>query len=138
MAFIDPTRAAFEGFKSLPRDHPIDMLNLIRLRQKADYPDGRDLSGADAYALYGKQSAPVFQRVGGKIIWRGKPQTMLIGPEEGLWDIAFIARYPDANAFLQMVTDPAYQAEAVPHRQAAILDSRLIRHKVSQGSDQFG
>jgi hypothetical protein len=35
-------------------------------------------------------------------------------------------RYPTAGAFLEMVTDPGYQA-AVRHRRAAVLDSRLIR-----------
>lgn len=138
MTHIDPTRESFEIFKSLPRDQPIDMLNLIRLRDTARYPDGRQISGAEAYAEYGKISGPVFQRVGGEIIWRGEPQAMLIGPEDGLWDIAFIARYPGAAAFLEMVTDPVYQTDAVPHRQAAVRDSRLIRHAVKKGGRQFG
>jgi uncharacterized protein (DUF1330 family) len=51
---------------------------------------------------------------------------MLIGPGDKPWDLIFIARYPTAGAFLEMVTDPQYQ-EAVKHRQAAVLDSRLIR-----------
>ncbi|WP_109261642.1 DUF1330 domain-containing protein [Hyphobacterium indicum] len=138
MAHIDPTRASFGIFKSLPRDQPIDMLNLIRLRDRANYPDGREVSGAEAYAEYGKRSGPVFQRVGGEIIWRGAPEAMLIGPPDGLWDIAFIARYPGAGAFLEMVTDSVYQTDAVPHRQAAVLDSRLIRHAVKKGGRQFG
>jgi uncharacterized protein (DUF1330 family) len=114
------------------------MLNLIRLRESALYPDGRKVTGAEAYAEYGKVSGPVFQRVGGEIIWRGEPQAMLIGPADGLWDIAFIARYPSASAFLEMVTDEFYQREAVPHRQAAVSDSRLIRHAVKTGGQRFG
>jgi len=51
---------------------------------------------------------------------------MLIGPADKQWDMMFIARYPPAAAFLEMVTDPGYR-EAVKHRQAAVLDSRLIR-----------
>ncbi|MBS0408451.1 MAG: hypothetical protein JSR86_00940, partial [Proteobacteria bacterium] len=35
---IDPTRTQFDAFKALPRDTPIHMLNLIRLRAQADYP----------------------------------------------------------------------------------------------------
>ena len=102
------------------------MLNLLLFREKAAYPDGRDVSGAEAYEVYGRESAPVFHRVGGEIIWRGKPEVMLIGPEEKHWDLIFIARYPSAGAFLEMITDPRYR-EAVKHRQAAVLDSRLIR-----------
>lgn len=138
MTHIDPSRESFQSFKNLPRDHPIDMLNLISLHDQARYPDGRSASGQEAYASYGKFSGPIFQRVGGKIIWRGAPQTVLIGPEAELWDIAFIARYPSAGAFLEMVTDKTYQAEAVPHRQAAVRDSRLIRHQTIEAGETFG
>lgn len=124
--YIDPERDQFEAFKALSRDEPIMMLNLLRFRERAAYEDGREATGAEAYEAYGRDSAPVFHRVGGEIIWRGRPQVMLIGPEDKRWDLIFIARYPTAGAFLEMVTDPQYQ-EAVKHRQAAVLDSRLIR-----------
>lgn len=124
--YIDPERDQFEAFKALPRDKPIMMLNFLRFRDKAAYEDGRETSGAEAYAAYGRESEPIFRRVGGEIIWRGKPETMLIGPKDKHWDLVFVARYPTAGAFLEMVTDPDYQI-AVKHRQAAVLDSRLIR-----------
>ncbi|MFV0475436.1 MAG: DUF1330 domain-containing protein [Pikeienuella sp.] len=134
---IDPTRAQFDLFKSLPRDRPVNMLNLVRLRGKAAYPDGREASGAEAYAAYGRESGPVFRRLGGEIIWRGAPESMLIGPEGEDWHVAFIARYPTAGAFLAMVTDPVYR-EAVKHRQAAVEDSRLIRMGEMEGGGGFG
>lgn len=124
--YIDPERDQFEAFKKLPRDKPIMMLNFLRFREKAAYEDGRQATGAEAYAAYGEESGPVFRRVGGRIIWRGKPELMLIGPKDKHWDLIFVARYPTAGAFLEMVTDPDYQI-AVKHRQAAVLDSRLIR-----------
>jgi len=123
---VDPQRDQFEAFKDLPRDEPIMMLNLLRFREHAAYEDGREVTGAEAYAAYGRESAPVFRRVGGEIIWRGRPQTVLIGPQDEHWDMIFVARYPSAAAFLEMVTDPDYRV-AVRHRQAAVLDSRLIR-----------
>ena len=134
---VDPTRAQFEAFKALPRDAPLNMLNLVRLRADAAYADGRKASGAEAYATYGRESAPVFQRVGGTILWRGRPEAVLIGPAEEAWDIGFIARYPTAGAFLEMVTDPAYQA-IVHDRQAAVADSRLIRMADLDGAATFG
>lgn len=137
MSHVDPARPAFEAFKALPRDEPVEMLNLIRLRDRAAYPDARKATGKQAYAEYGRRSGPVFARVGGSIVWRGRPQLMLIGPGEELWDLAFVARYPSAGAFLEMVTDPLYQSEAVPHRQAAVADSRLIRHAPMPGGSGF-
>lgn len=123
---VDPEREAFEAFKALPRDKPVLMLNCLRFRDKAAYNDGRDVTGAEAYAAYGRESAPIFQRVGGRIVWRGAPENVLIGPPDEHWDLVFVARYPTAGAFLEMVTDPDYR-EAVKHRQAAVLDSRLVR-----------
>jgi len=123
---VDPTRQQFDTFKNLPRDTPIMMLNLIRLRDEAQYPDGRNASGAAAYKSYGEEGEPIFKSVGGEIIWRGKPECVVIGPLEEAWDLAFIARYPNAGAFMAMITDADYK-QAVVHRQAAVLDSRLIR-----------
>lgn len=137
MAFyIDPERDQFDAFKALPRDEPVMMLNFLRFRKKADYGDDRDVSGAEAYAAYGRESGPVFRRVGGELIWRGRQELMLIGPRDKHWDLIFVARYPTAGAFLAMVTDPDYQA-AVPHRQAAVLDSRLIRVGAVDAGDDF-
>jgi len=124
--YIDPERDQFDAFKALPRDEPVMMLNFLRFREKAAYEDGREATGAEAYAAYGKESGAVFRRVGGEIIWRGRPELMLIGPKDKHWDLIFVARYPTAAAFLEMVTDPDYRI-AVKHRQAAVLDSRLIR-----------
>ena len=59
---VSNSRAQFEAFKALPRDTPLNMLNLIRLRDKADYPDGRAATGAEAYAAYGRESGPIFAR----------------------------------------------------------------------------
>ena len=124
--FVDPTKETFAAFRGNDRAGPIHMLNLIRLRERAAYPDGREATGAQAYAAYGRDSAPVFARLGGHIVWRGRFELMLIGPGEEKWDIAFIAEYPSVSAFVEMIRDPVYR-EAVKHRQAAVADSRLIR-----------
>lgn len=123
---IDPTKEAFAAFRANDREGSIHMLNLVRLRARAAYPDGRQASGADAYAAYGRESGPIFARLGGKIVWRGQFEQMLIGPSDERWDHCFIAEYPSVAAFVAMIRDPAYR-EAVKHRQAAVEDSRLIR-----------
>lgn len=128
---IDPERAQFDAFKALPRDTPIHMLNLVRFKDRATYPDDHPLAdealtGAEAYANYGKDSSAVFSRVGGSVVWSGMMEAMVIGPAEEHWDAMFIARYPNSGAFMEMVTDPVYR-QAVVHRQAAVETSRLIR-----------
>ena len=139
---IDPTREQFNQFKALARDQPFHMLNLVRLRDLAIYPEGHPLhgkghSGLEAYRAYGRESAEVFKRVGDNQIWAGKPQVVLTGPVEEHWDLAFIAYYPTAGAFLEMVTDPHYRV-VVAHRTAGVLDSRLIRMEPLEPGEGFG
>lgn len=136
--YLDPSTAGFAAFKALPRDEPIHMLNLLRFRDRAEYPAdhpnaGKGWSGQEAYTEYGHTSGPIFQRVGGRIAWRGAFQVMLIGPEDRQWDDGFVAEYPNSAAFLEMVTDPEYR-KAVVNRTAAVLDSRLIRFNPGKGS----
>lgn len=131
--YIDPSRANFDAFKSLPRDEPIHMLNLLLYRDLAEYPEGHEhhgngWSGRRAYEEYGITSGPIFRRVGGEIIWRGAFQCMVTGPENRQWDDGFVARYPNSGAFFEMIKDPEYQL-AVVNRTAALVDSRLIRFK---------
>ena len=139
--YVDPSPELFAAFKALDRETPILMLNMLRFRDAAAYPAGHarsteNLSGKDAYRLYGQDSGPIFSRVGGEIVWRGNYETMVIGPNEEYWDTVFIARYPNAHAFLEMVTDPDYRL-AVVHRQAAVDTSRLIRFGEGKGGPGF-
>jgi len=134
---IDPTKETFAAFRANDRPGPIHMLNLVRFRDRAAYPDGRQATGAEAYAAYGRDSFPIFSRLGGRVVWRGTFELMLIGPAGEAWDECFIAEYPSVDAFVRMLRDPAYR-EAVKHRQAAVLDSRLIRLAPAQAGAGFG
>ncbi|MBM3569737.1 MAG: DUF1330 domain-containing protein [Alphaproteobacteria bacterium] len=134
---IDPTKEVFARFRAADRPGPIHMLNLVRFRDRAAYPDGRQASGAEAYAAYGRDSHAVFSRLGGRIVWRGQFELTLIGPSAERWDECFIAEYPSVGAFVAMIRDPVYR-EAVKHRQAAVSDSRLIRLAPAAGGSGFG
>lgn len=135
--FIDPTKERFALFRADDRPGPINMLNLVRFREHAQYPDGRVSTGAEAYAAYGRESDPVSSRVGGRIIWRGQFELTLTGPDTEAWDECFIAEYPSVAAFVEMIRDPLYR-EAVKHRQAAVEDSRLIRLAPALAGAGFG
>ncbi|NCP18089.1 MAG: DUF1330 domain-containing protein [Erythrobacter sp.] len=144
--YIDPSRENFAAFKALPRDEPIQMLNLLLYRDEAEYPEGHEhaskgWSGRRAYQEYGKTSGPIFQRVGGSIVWRGTFQTMVTGPSERRWHDGFVAQYPNSGAFFEMIKDPDYQL-AVVNRTAALVDSRLVRFAPGstegEGGSAFG
>ncbi|WP_108781501.1 DUF1330 domain-containing protein [Pontivivens insulae] len=123
--YIDPTREQFGAFAKLPQDTPISMLNLVKLRDAA------------AYRRYSKETAPILARVGGHVEWSGQFEAVLIGPDQESWDVVFIARYPNAAAFIEMIRDPDYQ-RAVTHRQHAVETSRLIRLAPREAGNGFG
>ena len=128
---IDPSRENFELFKSLPRDTPIHMLNLVRFKPLATYPARHPLAdagwtGEQAYREYMRAIRPVLERAGGTLAWAGGFECVVTGPAEWPWDETFVMAYPNAAAFMGMVKDPAY-APVVVHRQAAVEDSRLVR-----------
>lgn len=138
MPHIGFTGEEFNAFRNVPREGPIHMLNLVALRETAEYEDGRKASGAEAYAAYGRETAHILERLGGRIVWRGKMEAMLIGPQQGEeWDLCFIAEYPSVDAFVSMIKDPEYR-EAMLHRQAAVKDSRLIRMEPLGVGEGFG
>jgi uncharacterized protein (DUF1330 family) len=134
---IDPTRESFAAFREMEREGPVHMLNLLRFRDRAAYDHGTDCSGAEAYRAYARESGPIFRRLGGRQVWVGRPELVLIGPESERWDLAFIAEYPSVDAFVSMLRDPDYR-QAVRHRQAAVADSRLIRMDPATPGAGFG
>ena len=54
-SYVDPTRAAFDLFKSLPRDTSINMLNLVRFRDLAAYPEGHEHVGARVFLAFAER-----------------------------------------------------------------------------------
>ena len=115
---------------------PIVMVNLMQVRQHAQYEDlaANGCTGLEAFARYTAGSAEVRKEVGAQLVWSGRGVQMPIGPSEKTWDIVALVRYPSARAYLNMKTTDAYEAARV-HRRAALLDSRLImtiEHKPSE------
>ncbi|MGC8203432.1 DUF1330 domain-containing protein [Aliiroseovarius sp. PTFE2010] len=135
--YVGFDKATFEAFKGVDRTGPIHMLNLIKLKDQATYDDGRSATGAEAYAAYSRETGSILERVGGRIVWRGAMEIMLIGPKDEHWDLCFIAEYPSVQAFIDMIYDPEYR-RAMIHRQAGVLTSRLVRTEPLGGGDTFG
>ena len=136
MAYVGFDRETFKAFKDISDSRPLHMLNLVQLKEKAIYPDGKITTGVEAYRRYGKESEPVFKRLGGSIVWRGEMLIGLIGPVDEKWDICFIAEYPSVESFISMQRDKTYN-KAVKHRQIAAKTSRLIRMAPNSQGNNF-
>jgi hypothetical protein len=138
--YVDPTKEAFAAFRADDRPGSIHMLNLVKLRARAAYPDGREATGAEAYAAYGRESGPVFSRLGGSIVWRGRFEHMLIGPVEERWNLCFIAQYPSVDAFVAMIRIPVTAKRSStgrrPWRTRGLSASRPARSGSASAKDE--
>ena len=136
MEYIGFDGETLKSFKNINDSRPLHMLNLVQLKKKAIYPDGKITTGFEAYTRCGKESEPVFKKLGGSIVWRGDMLIGVIGPVDEKWDICFIAEYPSVKSFVFMQKDETYR-KAVKHRQVAVKTSRLIRMAPKNSGTNF-
>ena len=118
---VVPTKEQIESLTDESATGPIYMVNLLKFKDKAAYAAGRetDLTGREAYEIYGREVAAHLAKVGGKLVFGGSVRQLLLGTVEELWDQVAIAMYPSRQAMLQMVMDANYMASAV-HREAGL------------------
>lgn len=119
--YVDVNSEQLKAFAQLPKDTPVMMLNLLKF--KAHVPE-TGLTGAETYKNYMRAGTPFFERTNAEVLYLGKPQTMLIGPEdEKLWDKIILVKYNTISDFLGMVQADGYPLDL---RAQALEDSRLI------------
>ena len=118
---VMPNDQQMTGFLEEGKDQPIYMVNLLKFKDKAVYPDKRetDLTGEEAYAIYGQEVRKHLEKVGGKPIFGGKVARLMLGEVEDLWDVVAIAMYPNRKAMLDMISDPEY-IKSAQHRAAGL------------------
>jgi uncharacterized protein (DUF1330 family) len=130
---ITPTREQFTEFAHGTREGEVVMINLLHFARPddaapppdADANTGTDTdtessSGAGAYREYSDQVVKMVESRGGKVIWTGRPENVLIGDSiADDWDLVALVSYPGRAAFIDMVTSPKYE-EAHTHRERGL------------------
>jgi uncharacterized protein (DUF1330 family) len=125
---IYPTSSRVEELMANAADSPVVMLNLLKFRERAAYQDGRDsdLTGRQAYDLYGASMQKVIEANGGQVLFGGDIASLVIGEVDDLWDTCVLVQYPSAAAFATIVTSPEVTEIGV-HRAAGLEGQLLIR-----------
>ena len=102
-------------------DGPIYMINLLKFKPKAQYADGRetDLTGYEAYQIYGRAVSQLLPKFGGKGIFAGDVTFLALGQVEELWDEVAIAMYPKRADLVAMSSSKEWQEMSV-HRAAGL------------------
>jgi len=100
---------------------PVFMVNLLKFKDQAEYEDGRetDLTGRQAYGLYGAAVAGIIRDFGGRVFFAADATFLSLGQVEELWDEVAIAVYPARADLLKMSTSEAWQTASV-HRAAGL------------------
>ena len=124
---LQPTGDQVRAFRDRQTSEPIAMLNLLKFRDKAVYEDGRasELSGREAYRLYGKAFEEIMEPQGVKVLYSGDVRGLLIGQGEDLWDAVALIQYPSTQVMLDMLRNEEYQ-RAQQHRAAGLEGQLLI------------
>jgi uncharacterized protein (DUF1330 family) len=133
MNTISPDESQLQTFVGGERTQPLVMVNLLKFRPRASYPEtyrvahgDADCSGEDAYMRYGAVATRKVAGVGGRVLWAGPAQQTFIGPADVDWDMVALVFYPSRASFLEMLADPEYQAAHV-HREAGVEHMHLIQ-----------
>jgi uncharacterized protein (DUF1330 family) len=123
---ITPTKEQFSEFAHGTREGEVVMLNLLHFARPdgeaagAKRSEGSHSSGAGAYREYSDQVIKMVEARGGKVIWTGRPEHVLIGDSEhDGWDLVALVSYPSRTAFMEMVTSPKYE-QAHEHRERGL------------------
>ena len=132
---VQPTKAQLEGFLEPGPDGPIYMVNLLKFREEAEYPDGRqtNLTGAEAYGLYKDAVGPLLEEFGGAGVFFAKVERLMLGEVDELWDEVAIAMYPSRKAMLDMMRSETMQSIGV-HRAAGLAGQLNIETASAMGT----
>jgi uncharacterized protein (DUF1330 family) len=129
--YLDVTQEAGAALFRRQIQGPVVMLNLLRLRDIADYSSNPDIapdepiSGREAYQKYIDLTLPFLTATGGEIMFLGDGGQYLIGPQDEHWDLVMLIRQNSLQDFLSFSANEDYQI-VLGHRTAALEDSRLL------------
>ena len=124
---LQPTGDQVRAFRDRQTGEPIAMLNLLKFKETADYADGREtqLSGRQAYQLYGQAFQDIMGPQGVRVLYSGEVRGLLIGQGADLWDAVALIQYPSTQVMLDMLRNEDYQ-RAQAHRAAGLEGQLLI------------
>lgn len=121
---VTPSQEQLAGFTEGDHGKPISMVNLLKFKEVAEYPEdhelhGKEMSGAEAYAIYGGEVSKILVGLGGEMLFFGQVERLMLGEVEDLWEQVAIAKYPSRKAMLDMIVSDEYRAIEV-HRNAGL------------------
>lgn len=106
---LTPNVDQFQALAAAPDQGPVVMLNLLKFKE----------GGAESYARYGDAASGMIEERGGRLLWSGRAEQVLIGDPGADWDLVLLVEYPSRAVFIEMVSSPEY-LEAHADREAGL------------------
>jgi uncharacterized protein (DUF1330 family) len=99
---LSPTADQMALLAGYPHDRPFVMVNLLKYNGAA---------GAERYLReYEPAVRPIMEAAGGRDVWKGRAEHVIIGSAPHDWDAVWLVRWPSKAAFFAMVTHPDFAA----------------------------
>lgn len=128
MSSIRPNVDQFAALAAAAKadDGPVVMVNLLK------YKAG---GGSVEYGKYGDAAVKMIGDTGGRVIFSGRCNQVLIGDPSQDWDAVVLVEYPSRQAFMDMVSRKDYR-EAHEHRDSGL--ERTMVYAVTPGREIAG
>ena len=129
--FLEPTQETGAALFRRNISGEVLMLNMLRLRETADYSDNPELapetqiSGREAFQKYIDHTMPFLKESGGELLLLGEGGKFFIGPDDEQWDVVMLVKQSTVESFFAFASNTEYLA-GIGHRTAAVIDSRLL------------
>jgi uncharacterized protein (DUF1330 family) len=107
-----------------PQDSPVVMVNLLSFKQNAD-GGNEGMSGEESYMRYGGNMRKFVESKGGRFIWSGRVDSMVIGESDADFQVVALVEYPNRKAFLEIASSP-HVAEIGQDRKKGLAGQWLI------------
>ncbi len=119
-----PKPEQIETLMSGPNDTPVVMVNLLSFKENADEGNER-MTGQESYGLYAEKMKTFVESKGGRFIWSGQVDSMVIGESDVEFQVVALVEYPSRKAFLEIASS-AHVAEIGQDRKKGLVGQWLI------------
>ena len=98
---IYPTAEQVQTLLAGPADQPVVMVNVLRYKPRAD----KDASetGEASYARYADAMRKVVESHGGRFVWLGRVDSVVIGDEHETFHMIGLVEYPSRQKFVEIM-----------------------------------
>ena len=121
---IRPTPKQIQELMEGPADTPVVMVNLLTFKNEATDQDA-GVSGQEAYGRYATEMRTFVESKGGRFIWSGRVDSMVIGESDDEIHVVALVEYPSRAAFLEIMSSD-HVSEIGEHRAAGLESQWLI------------